>query len=65
MQVGFLYYIRQDKIPVRQRKAAEMVRISDIIRAEFAEGDDRRDTGLTTPEDIQRYDNIFYGTELD
>lgn len=31
----FLYYIRQDKIPVRQRKAAEMVRISDIIRAEL------------------------------
>lgn len=42
-----------------------MVRISDIIRAEFAEGDDRRDAGLTTPEDIQRYDNIFYGTESD
>ena len=40
-----------------------MVRISDIIRAEFGEGDDRRDAGLTTPENIQRYDNIFYGKE--
>ena len=40
-----------------------MVRISDIIRAEFGEGDDRRDAGLTTPENIQRYDNILYGKE--
>lgn len=41
----------------------EMVRISDIIRAEFAEGDNKRDAGLTTPEDVLRYDNIMYGTE--
>ena len=40
-----------------------MVRISDIIRAEFGEGDDRRDAGLTIPENIQRYDNILYGKE--
>ena len=40
-----------------------MVRISDIIRAEFAEGDNKRDAGLETPEDILRYDDIVYGTE--
>ena len=40
-----------------------MVRISDIIRAEFAEGDNKRDAGLTTPEDVLRYDDIVYGTE--
>ena len=32
-----------------------MVRISDIIRAEFAEGDNKRDAGLKTPENIVRY----------
>lgn len=41
-----------EKLPAGQREAAEMVRISDIIRAEFAEGDDKRDAGLTIPEDI-------------
>lgn len=40
-----------------------MVRISDIIRAEFAEGDNKRDVGLKTPENIVRYDDIIYGTE--
>lgn len=40
-----------------------MVRISDIIRAEFAEGDNKRDAGLKTPENIVRYDDIIYGTE--
>mgnify|MGYP002772662319 FL=1 len=40
-----------------------MVRISDIIRAEFAEGDNKRDAGLKTPENIIRYDDIIYGTE--
>ena len=40
-----------------------MVRISDIIRAEFAEGDNKRDAGLETPENIIRYNDIAYGTE--
>ena len=35
-----------------------MVRISDIIRAEFAEEDNKRDTWLKTPENIVRYDDI-------
>ena len=51
------------KLPAGQREAAEMVRISDIIRAEFAESDDKRDAGLTTPESILRYDDIPYGAE--
>ena len=31
------------------------------IRREWKIGDDKRDAGLTTPEDIQRYDDISYG----
>lgn len=33
------------------------------IRKEFAEGDAKRDAGLTTPESIQRMDNIQYGDD--
>lgn len=29
----------------------------------FKEGDDARDAGLTTPDDIERYDNILYGED--
>lgn len=34
---------------------------TERIRKEFGEGDAARDAGLTTPEDIKRYDNISYG----
>lgn len=34
-----------------------------VIRKMFKEGDDVRDSGLTTPEDIVRYDNIQYGDD--
>ena len=34
---------------------------SDRLRKEFAESDALRDAGLTTPEDILRYDDIPYG----
>lgn len=34
---------------------------SDRLRREFAESDAIRDAGLTTPEDIRRYDDICYG----
>lgn len=34
---------------------------SDAIRKAFKEGDDIRDAGLTTPEDIARFDDILYG----
>lgn len=34
---------------------------SDKLRREFAESDAKRDAGLTTPEDIRRYDDICYG----
>ncbi len=33
------------------------------IRKEFAEGDAKRDAGLTTPEGIHRFDNIQYGDD--
>jgi hypothetical protein len=37
--------------------------ISDHIRKAFKEGDDIRDAGLTTPEDVIRYDDIVYGSD--
>lgn len=36
---------------------------SDAVRKAFKEGDDIRDAGLTTPEDIERADDILYGTD--
>ncbi len=40
-----------------------MSAMSDMVRKMFAEGDAKRDAGLTTPEDIVRYDDIAYGNE--
>lgn len=40
-----------------------MSQTSDRIRAMFKKGDDERDAGLTTPEDIVRYDDIPYGPD--
>ncbi len=36
---------------------------SDMVRKMFGEADSKRDAGLTTPEDILRYDDICYGTD--
>lgn len=43
----------------------KMSESSDLIRKMFREGDRKRDAGLTTPESIQRYDDILYGTDTD
>ena len=40
-----------------------MSAMSDLIRAQFKEGDDIRDAGLTTPEGIERFDDISYGPD--
>lgn len=40
-----------------------MSEISDYIRVTFAAGDDRRDEGLRTPEDVIRFDDIPYGQD--
>lgn len=40
-----------------------MSALSEQIRKQFQEGDDVRDAGLTTPEDIARYDDILYGSD--
>ena len=40
-----------------------MSQSSDFIRTMFKQGDDVRDAGLTTPEDIVRCDDILYGTD--
>lgn len=34
-----------------------------MLRAAFKRSDDKRDAGLTTPADIQRFDNIVYGKD--
>ena len=39
--------------------------ISEQIRKSFKEGDDIRDEGLKTPENIERFDDIIYGTDPD
>lgn len=40
-----------------------MEKMSSIVRRQFKEGDDIRDAGLTTPEDVIRYDDIAYGKD--
>lgn len=40
-----------------------MPNISKIIRKGFGKSDRKRDKGLTTPDDIMRYDDIAYGSE--
>jgi acetyl esterase/lipase len=39
-----------------------MSKTSDMVRKMFGEGDAQRDAGLTTPEDVVRFDDIQYGT---
>ncbi len=40
-----------------------MSAMSTMIRKMFKEGDDKRDAGLTTPDDILRFDDIVYGAD--
>lgn len=40
-----------------------MSETSDMIRDMFGKGDDVRDAGLMTPENIVRYDDIMYGSD--
>ncbi len=40
-----------------------MSKISEMIRKNFGATDKKRDEGLTTPDDILRYDNIPYGSD--
>lgn len=40
-----------------------MSETSDLIRSSWKEADAARDAGLTTPEDVIRYDNIVYGPD--
>lgn len=48
----------------RERKGErKMSQMSDYVRRTFKENDDIRDAGLTTPDDVVRYDDICYGTD--
>lgn len=38
--------------------------ISDMVRKNFKEGESVRDAGLSTPDDIIRYDDIVYGEDV-
>ncbi|MCD8189852.1 MAG: alpha/beta hydrolase [Clostridiales bacterium] len=40
-----------------------MSQASDALRKNFGDGDAARDCGLTTPEDVLRYDDILYGSD--
>lgn len=40
-----------------------MSKMSEHIRTSFGEADDVRDEGLTTPDDVVRYDDILYGAD--
>ena len=40
-----------------------MSKASDTMRKEWAINDAKRDAGLTTPEDIKRFDDIQYGPD--
>ena len=40
-----------------------MSEVSKNVREMFQKGDDIRDAGLTTPEDVLRYDDIVYGKD--
>ena len=40
-----------------------MSKTSDTIRTEWAKGDAKRDEGLTTPPEIERFDNLVYGDD--
>ena len=37
--------------------------ITWLLRKTFKAGDDKRDQGLTTPADIERWDDICYGND--
>ena len=41
----------------------EIELVATKIREEFGASDGKRDAGLTTPSDIQRFDNICYGKD--
>lgn len=40
-----------------------MSETSEFVRKAFGESDSKRDEGLTTPEDVERFDNIVYGID--
>ena len=40
-----------------------MSETSDRVRALFKQGDDIRDAGLTTPPEVERFDDIVYGSD--
>ncbi len=42
-----------------------MFEVSGMIRKMFAQGDEKRDAGLTTPDDVERTDDIVYGENKD
>ncbi len=39
--------------------------LSIMVRAMFKKGDDKRDAGLVTPDDIARFDDLIYGPDPD
>jgi acetyl esterase/lipase len=46
-----------------QKEFIIMSEVSDRVRRMFREGDEKRDAGLTSPEDVDRFDDIAYGSD--
>ena len=47
----------------KRKEEDNMSAVSDKVRTMLKEGEDIRDTGLSTPETIRRYDDIVYGKD--
>lgn len=50
-------------IRVLEERMITMSEASDMLRKKFGEGDAKRDAGLSTPEDVERFDNLSYGLD--
>ena len=54
-----MIFYRNDKSFGKEEK--QMSLTSEVVRRTFKASDDKRDKGLKTPEDIERFDDIVYG----
>ena len=49
--------------PKYKHEVTEMSLMTWMLRRNFTSSDNKRDAGLTTPDDIERWDDICYGTD--
>ena len=60
-------FVAHDTVGAKEiaSKGARMHEVALMIRKQFQEGDEIRDAGLMTPDDIERFDDIAYGADPD